>query len=471
MNQPRSGATIAAAVALLVAASAWTAAAHGSTQRYADPIVLSGAELGDLVGARPAEISTWIWHHGAWSRVLSQIDEKDADGRYAAAEDDRLDDNDEWVVVLGDLGEAAPADAWPEGVDRAHPRVEVVVSDPDDPGFTARFYLFRSATVPQPAPPPVVAWDPATREVRTAEYTIGLADQATDRFIGVKRLSLYDDPADLVDRMKIRGTLSALGFEQPLTEESLIDALALLGQSPSFDPVIYGPLRVVLSADGGFAYANRFALFGGFGALSDLGGGALPVDLKNARLSLDWSPEASGAIYADPNIPAGVPVDGEPDAVPEAPVPAWREVTFTAGRLALLSAAVPAASGARVYYKDDAAIDAADTGDQRSFGDTGVTAPTLRELIETGFPGEAVVLPIGRNVTAAQLVANRRAPLVAEVAGGSTRPTSAATTAAPPTATPTRTPIRVPSATLTPGRPVLWTSFYLPFAGLGWRRP
>ncbi len=470
MIQPRSGATTVA-VALLAAAATAGAGAHGSTQRYADPIVLSGADLGAFLGAPPDEISTWIWHHGAWSRVLSQVDERDAGGRYTAAEDDRLDDNDEWVVVLGDLGEAAPADAWPEGVGREHDRLEVTVTDPEDPAFAARYYLFWSATTPAGAPDAAVAWDPAAREVRTAEYTIGLADPDKDRFIGVKRLSLYGDAANLIDRLKIRGTLSALGFEQALTEESLIDALALLGQSPSFDPVIHGPLRVVLGADGGFAYANRFALFGGFGALSDLGGGALPVELKNARLSLDWSVDASGAVYTDPNLPAGVTVDGEPDAVPEAPVPAWREVAFASGRLALLSAYVPATSSARVYYKDDAAADASDTGDLRSFGDTGVTAPDLKTLIDTGFPGEAVVIPIGRQVTAAQLAANRRAPLVAEVAGGPVRPTAPPTTAPTQAATPTRTPTRAPVATGTPHRPVLWTSYYLPFAGVGWRRP
>jgi len=447
----RTGPLVLVVIVTLLAlwAADWSTGAHGATRRYFDPIVLTGAQLGALGGATGETLSVWIRHHGQWQREASQMDERDAAGNYTAMEDKLLDANDELVWVVGDGGDKAPDDAWPDGMGRDHPRVEVKVTDPIDAEFTSWHYVFWSGQTPGEAPEPVVTWDPASREVKTAEYTIGLADQDTDHFVGIKRLSLYEDGTNLVDRLKIRGSLALLGFETPVNEETLGDALAIAGVSLSFDPVIFGPLRVVLSAGGGFAYANRFALFGGLGALGNAGGGVTGIDFKNARLSLDFSPAAAPATYTDPNFPAGAPVDGVPDAVPEVPVPPWREIAFASGRLVVLSAAVAADSKARVYYHDDGTTDATDTGDKRSFGDNGVTAPDLKSLIDTGFPGDAVVLPIGRSVTAAQLAENRASPLAITITGGAAVPTATVATPARPTASPTAT--RTPAITPTRG--------------------
>lgn len=453
---------IALACATLLAA-VWTAGAHGSTTRYADPIVIPGDELAGLDGVPCEAITVWLRHHDTWQRVLAQVDERDAGGLYTAAEDGLLDTNDELVFVLGDLGEKALDDAWPPDLQQAGPRIEAKITDPLDDELVAYYYIFASGQAAGTPPEPVVSWDAATREVRTAEYVMGLATQETDGYFGIKRLSLYGDGADLVDRIKLRGMLSAAGFEVKVDEETINGALALVGADLAFDPVIFGPVRVVLGKNGGFAYANRFALFGGFGALENLPGGAADFDLKDGRLSLDFSPAAAPATYTDPNNPAGVPIDGQPDSVPDAPLPAWRQIDFTAGRLVVLSNTVAADTKARGYYRDDVTAAEGDTGDKQSWGEHGVTAPDLQSLVATGFAREAVVLPAGRNVMSDQLAKNLAAPLEAEVTsqGGAPTFTPAATSPATATRTPTRT--RTPEVTPTRGGSSLLHDICLPY--------
>lgn len=431
------------------------AGAQGASRRHADPVVVGGAWLPALQGAPLAELSVWILRGGAWERVPIQIDERDATGAYLAAEDGRLDAEDELVFVLGAPGERASAGAWPPGLPEGPARHELRLTDPLDPAFEAWYYLFRSPGTPAESVPPVVRWDPVAREVRTEAYVLGLADQAADGFVGIDALSLHGDGADLVDRLKIRGNLAAFGFEQPVDEETLLAALQVAGLELGFEPVIHGPLRVVLAEAGGFAYADRFALFPDLSGIEDAlgGGGPLAVELRDARLSIDFSAQAAGARYRDANLPEGVAIDGQADTVPQGPVPSWREIGFANGRLAILSGAVPGDSAARVYYRDDAAGPAGDTGDGQSFGDNGVLAPDLGSLVEAGFPGEAVVLPPGSPVDPAVLAANRLSPLAIEVtgvvlptaaptAGRTPSPTAAASATRPPSPEPSPTRVR-----------------------------
>ncbi len=467
MNRTRSLIIPPAVLALAgaaVLAAGWSTSAHGAGTRYADPIVIVGDDLVGLDGTARDDISVWLMHHGAWQRVPAQVDERTTGGLYAESEDKLLDENDELVFTLGDLGDKAPDDAWPPGIslEQARARVEAKVTDPLDDELVSYYYIF-GARGDGPMPEAVVAWDPGTREVRTGEYIIGLADQNADGYFGIKRLSLYGDGADLIDRLKLRGKLSALGLEQAVTEENLGTVLTLLGIDLGFDPVIFGPVRVVLGEGGGYAYANRFALFGGFGALEDLPGGGAGLDIKDLRLSLDFSPEAAPATYADPNVPSGVPIDGQPDVVPEAPVVTWRQIDFVAGRLVVLSNPVAADSKARGYYRDDTHTADGDTGDKQSWGEHGVTAPDLASLVDTGFAREAVVLPAGRSFSSDQLAKNLATPLEIEITGQGAVPTPAVTT--PPPTTPASTPTRTRTPTITPTRigPSLLHSIVLPW--------
>jgi hypothetical protein len=132
-------------------------------------------------------------------------------------------------------------------------------------------------------------------------------------------------------------------------------------------------------------------------------------------VSFDLSPDAAPATYRDSRLPDGVTVDGQSDTVPASPLPRWSEVTFAQGRTVTLPSAPPGNSAAKVYYKDDGRTDRDDTGDQRSFGDVGVSAPDLDKLLASGFPGQLVFLPNGLETSPEDLLAQAEAPLVLEV--------------------------------------------------------
>jgi hypothetical protein len=173
-------------------------------------------------------------------------------------------------------------------------------------------------------------------------------------------------------------------------------------------------------------------------------GAELPtgLELHGMRVSLDFAADLGEASYKDANVPAGVPVDGRPDAVPAAPLPAWRELGVEEGRAVLLrrpGSREP--GGATVYYKDDRAMDPDDTGDMMSFGDTGVVTARVDDFAAAGFPGTLVVLPPGGAVSAAELAENAACPLVVAVTG---RPA----------------PTPIPGNRCAPSGPI-----YLPFAG------
>ncbi len=423
--------------------------------RYAETIVVKGQDLGSLRGSGLDQVQLWMFADGEWRREVAQLDERSA-GDYVASEDLLLDADDELAFSFVPGGQRATEAQTPPGIAVDAARAEITVTDPLTAGAVHYAYAFAVPGAAAPAAqPPAVDYDPTTRLFKGSGYSLGLADQGKDFFIGVRELRLGAAETNLLDRLKIRMTLSAslLGQELEITEENLSDTLGLLGTDLSADPVKVGPVRTLVGG-GGTLYAQRFALLRSLGDLADLsGGGVIDFGLSDMRLSLDLSPAAEGATYRDANAPSGVKVDGTPDAVPGSPLPAWRELVFPMGRLLILTRPGEMAAKASAYYKDDAALDGNDTGDGQSWGDAGVFAPDAESLLATGFPGEMVVLPAGSPVTAAGLAAQYLQPLQVVVTTSGGQPATA-TRSAPPTATagPTGAPTSTASAsTPTPG--------------------
>lgn len=431
--------------------------------RYAEAIVVKGQDLGSLRGSGLDQVQLWMLIDGEWRREVAQLDERSA-GDYVAAEDLLLDADDELAFNFVPGGQRAADGNTPPGVAIDAARAEIAVTDPLAVGAVHYAYAFAVPGAAAPAEQPAaVDYDATTRLFKGSGYALGLADQDEDFFIGVRELRLGAAETDLLDRLKIRMTLSAslLGQELEITEENLSDTLGLLGTDLSADPVKIGPVRTLVGG-GGTLYAQRFALLRSLGDLADLsGGGVIDFGLTDMRISLDLSPAAEGATYRDANTPSGVKVDGMPDAVPGSPLPAWRELSFPMGRLLILTRPGEKAAKASAYYKDDAALDGNDTGDGQSWGDAGVFAPDAESLLAAGFPGEMVVLPAGSSVTAAGLAAQFLQPLQVVVTSAGSQPATA-TRAAPPTATagPTVAPTTIATSMTapTPGNKA-----YIPF--------
>lgn len=420
--------------------------------RYDEVIVVKGQDLGSLQGAAVGSVQVWQLAGGQWRREVAQVDEM-KDGDFVAADDLVLGAEDELVFGYTAGGQSAAEGQAPPGIPADSARAQIAVTDPLAGGAVSYLYAFAVAGATAPAEqPPAVDYDKTTRLFKGGGYALGLADPSLDGFLGLRELRLGSAEADLVDRLKIRGQLSALGFEQAVDEENLANLLQNFGANFSAEPIKLGPVRS-LAGGGATFYPQRLGLLGNLNALNSLGGGVPGLDfgLKDGRISLDLSPAAEGATYRDANLAAGVKVDGKADAVPASPLPAWRELSFPMGRLVILTRPNAAAATASTYYKDDAALDGDDTGDGQSWGDAGVAAPDVDALLGSGFPGEMVILPAGSPVTAASLSAQYQQPLTVAVTSSGSQP---ATPTRAPSPTGTAQPTGEPTvilATPTPG--------------------
>jgi hypothetical protein len=371
--------------------------AQAGSGRISEAIIVPGDRLAQLRGASIDAVAVWIHDDGAWRRIRSQVDQRDENGQYVATEgEDALDSNDELVLLAADLGDEAPEDALP-------PQATGVVfhvraTDPLVASWSGNAYV----TEGEPAPSePLVSYDPATREIASGVYTVGLASPAVDGFLGIKKLAFSGETTNRIDRSKIRITIPQFG---EFNEESL----GGLGVLPPVEPVVVGPVRVVLSPTGGsFAYPARAAV-----TALDIPAEIPLIPGLEFRISLDLSPESSGAAYSDAYSLREHTVDGTPDGVQQLLLAPWRQVRFGDRRLVLLATGEPTPLLVRNYYKDDSTVDPADTGDHMSFGDTGVAASSLAELAAVGFLGEMVMLGPEESTSAPELAEQLANPLV-----------------------------------------------------------
>ncbi len=404
------------------------AAAQGLGGRYSEPIVVTGDAAALLEGAAADELWVWAWHDSGWHALPAQLDERLSGGTYVSNEDGEYDSNDELVFMADDLGDERPPGQWPPGHSREHPALEIRVTDPLLPGDTGFAYALRGLPDPVPETTRLVSFRRTDAAIVSASYRLGFAQASVDGFTGLKRLELFADETDLLDRAKLRARVGRFPLLLRVTEEDLAD----YGLDFAPDPVAEGPVRVVMDSDGlGVAYYGRATIAGDLSGI-ELPGGLTATEL---RLSLDLSPAAVGATYRDANVPEGVPVDGRPDSVPSAPVASWREVSFSVGRTVFLGVDAPSGSRAENYYKDDETEDRGDTGDNRSYADSGVEAPDIDSLVESGFPGQIVFLEPGSEIEATLLLEHMAHPLqvlVAALATPEQQITPTATVEPPP---------------------------------------
>ena len=414
--------------------------------RGAEAIVVFGASLPTFSGRPIDQLRVHSFADGSWNRVPFQVDEKDASGLYLEAEDGLLDTDDELVIPYSAGGQERPDEnSLPPEVPLGSPWVDILVSDPRHPDEDpSAFYLFGvSEPIVPPGVPPAISWDDSEFLLSTPQYSLGIATAGREGYFGFHRLEVNQSGVDMIDRLKFRGNL--VGVEQ--NEENLASTLDILGIEILGAPVKVGPVRAVLSEAGDMAYVDRFGLAGVLGSVGGLVGGGL-FDITDVRVSIDFSPEISGAEYRDANMNASVVVDGSPDEIPTSPLPVWREVRDSRGGLVILSDSVPDDSPASVYYEDVLEAPLFDTGDQKQFADMGVMAPTADDFAAAGFPREIVILAADAPADRAEVLADQAAnPLQVRIGDGGG---SVPETAPPPEDTPTPSPTVPTTAPDTP---------------------
>jgi hypothetical protein len=391
-----------------------------------DPVVLTGGDVPALNGVAPGEIVAFSFHrtkshrHEKWTQVPVQVDQRkvvdfglqppsngtpgvegtvygtpaigqtalqyaDPNTFVGPDADPNLDADDEIALMASDAGDRVrkhtvkPKSVWKGGTSR------VMVTDPL--GAPTRFiYLYRSkgsldpsagrdyvdyefkltsgdyrATYHRTAGP-----NPETSTISTPLYSAGFTDRWFFDQLAIKAGGASD--VDILD-----------GFKAQFAPTSCARSEATFNTGEgAFVANIDGPIRAIrayVGANSGpltertnIFYSDREQI------ISDLRVHPIPGLLTYH----DLSAAGIGMTYRDSTAPAGVPVDGAPDAVGSA-LPAWRLWSGSQGTLWSAdrsegSLAATLAGGSSPWYLDDStpAPNLQCWGDAAAYGQAGI---------------------------------------------------------------------------------------------------
>jgi hypothetical protein len=374
---------------LLLALNAATLAAEPASQagpgpantltRQRDAVVVNGAVLPALAGAPLDELFLYRFDGAAWQQIPFQFDEVDAiSNSYVVTGDGSLDPADELAFLAQDAGQQAPTGQWlADPLSTAHPRHELLVSDPLHPGETATVYLYRSpALIPDFGPGYIgVTTDTITTPFFAA--TVNFSET-----LGLTALEINGSGQDIVDQshLSIKGRIVFLPVQ--LCEADILSQISDPSLIPSGLPPGDRPVRYVSgpAGDTGSAVypASLRTVVGPIDLTTIAGSIGIPgLTLDEFRISLDlMNPAVSGfataRFHADTIAAAGVPIDGVPDSVPTT-LAAWTQLNGSHGSVVQLNSVQTTGTSAFTYYLDNASATAADChGTDGAFGESGV---------------------------------------------------------------------------------------------------
>ena len=438
------------------------AVSSGPLARDRDPLVLTGADMPTLIGAPPGRIVAFR-HDGGWLQIPVQVDERavldfgvvydstaigyavltynDTSTFAGADPDPGFDADDELVLMSGDAG-AAPAGAPEPPGTLPGSGVELTLHDPIL-GGTAYAYLFRSDGSLSPGvgiPPVTYVFDllsgsykatyntrrgpnPENSSVTTAAYAVHFADRWIRDETRVTAGAATG--VDILDRHK-----SMFGPGQCQRTEDTFSA----GEG-AFLVNRAGPVRALrgyVGANSGFTTLriHRF-----YAAREDLLTVLRVHPIPGVMDVFDYAPAASGMVYRNDLDPAGVTVDGAPDAVTAGAI-GWEMVSGAQGTLAMTHLLDTDIAGFTYtsYYLDSTSPPVAQcTGDAVAYGTSGFwrdsTIPNtdpavfpiynrfeVTRVIAYDAPGKDAVFAADRAAEARQPVSATAAPYAPNVA-------------------------------------------------------
>jgi len=340
-----------------------------SLARQHDPVVITGGLLSNLIGGSVEDIFVYAYHGATPTQIPFQIDERDGGGMFVAVEDGLLDDNDELVFMAMDGGDPVSLPLLDAGGASIAPGYVITLTDPISDTH-AWVYVFSSPALSRTFTTDYVSYDEGNDRIASpGRYAVGF--NAAHPFRDY--LALGDSSVGVLDRVKLRITGTFLTVPIAADEEDITqDGVHVLD----------GPVRVTrvstltLSIGPGVSVQRTSTLL----AYCSLVVQPIPFTVPGApfqidhlRISVDWNDQASGMTYYDANNPIDTTINGSPDVITVAPAARWTQVTSITGTIVNVSR-IPAGLGGvqSTYYKDDSAVDAGDTGDQRSYGDAGI---------------------------------------------------------------------------------------------------
>jgi hypothetical protein len=345
-----------------------------SIDRDLEPVVVSGKWLRHLWGTPTDELFVYAHRDGGLQQIPFQVDEVEADS-YVSTVGNPLDNDDEVAFMASDLGgrlgdELVITTTLP--VSSTWYRITVI--DPLSTSAKGWAYIVRSNSLTEEFTKTYASFDPVTERITTTEYAAGfLANHPGFDYLALRGLG-----EDILDRTKIRfyrrfGTLTI-----QYTEEEFA--------GPPPIPTKSGPVRVIVDDRSVIGYQSLIQTY-----LTET-----VSDTVGARFSTDFNENAIGATFYNANSdkPVEVLIDGIPaETVAKKPLSPWWEVVDDTGTLVHVADSAGVGGTQTNYYKDDDEIDWYDTGDERSYGDTGVAADSPNETVD--YRTALFVLPPG----------------------------------------------------------------------------
>ncbi|MCI0694552.1 T9SS type A sorting domain-containing protein [candidate division KSB1 bacterium] len=408
----RRGLILAALLGLVFSQHLW--AQQKSLTRQYDPIIVSVGKLLPLANDSIGIHTAYCFINGEFRRSRFQIDELNARGELETP-DAIADDNDEVIFMPSGVGDRAPTDKWVDGSDDT--RLELEVTDPitNEKGW---LYLFQHVKNP-PALDSHIRYtsDPngsGADMVEGESYIEG--HESTGWFTDIKIKAPFGNDQDILDRLKVRvrGTFVIFGVPVPLTlKESALEFVSVSftgGEVRGFREISLNIAVAGQNLPATFStkYLPYSTVFGAKNATIPVVSGLTVTEI---RQSVDFNTNASGMAFFNAFNTTGFPVDGTPDSPVNRTIldrtntnPPdslnWFMVKGDPGTfLTLLSVPVLGAQR-RFYYKDSSAVDSDDTGDMRSYGDSGLQV-TSTANITGSLSFNSTTYYLGKDITAA----------------------------------------------------------------------
>lgn len=403
--------------ALLCALGAPVSAQTLNADRAFEPVFVPPFQLAEFSNdaAPVTELFLYAYRAGVWQQVPFQIDERgleitvDGDtslnSYFPNAKDGRLDDSDEIVFMAHDAGERAPANDWvADASARSFARYEIKVTDP----ITQRLgyvYLHRSSTLrSDPSLPTYVKYsagpaaNPAADTVRGASYAQGHTANGIPDYLTVSP-GLGGTGVDFLDRLKLRIRAQVPVFgDQIINENDNLVAVAggirtaqgrvrvIRQLRERLQIFLFGtPIPVDTLAISLFFYPYSAQLAGEISLTSTLG-------TRLLRASFDFDPNVSNQAWHNQNAGPRI-ITGASGALTEAeakvevlPKRNWFSMGSIHGTLVGIFEMEPLANTAqKFYFYDNQSVTAGDgtpdTGDKRSYGDTGFMITSASAIV------------------------------------------------------------------------------------------
>lgn len=295
---------------------------NAQINRPYEPIIITGDTLSQFSNYEIQNLYLYAYDADvdSWRMIPFQFDEVNADVedslKYFVPEDSLgglLDDDDELVFILGDLGDKADSTKWLDGADSI--RYEINFYDSLD-GQTGYVYLYFSKTITEQIPNTYeMAYDDLNDRIMSANYEVGFNNTGQLSDVAIKSGS----GIDIFDRIKIRlyGLLTLIPFPVPVNEES-IEAKSAYAKAGAVRIIrnlnarFYYDLGILDPYDEPFVQTSFFYPWSSSFSIT-----GIPIDdiqnyadLLYARLSWDMNKNATNMKFFSESNDNGIIVDG-----------------------------------------------------------------------------------------------------------------------------------------------------------------